>query len=85
MIITRLAIDLLLQTTQGAERLNAAVTQVELTLGDVARVIGYGVGDVVTGHTGHREDRDRTSGIEVHGFFIARGQLAVEVTGIAAI
>ena len=84
-IVARLAVDLLLQARQAAERLDPPVPQVELALGDVAGVVGDGVGDVVAGHRDARQDGHRAGALQVHGLFVSAGQLGVKVAGISPV
>ncbi len=85
MIIARVAVDLLLEAAQRTKGLDAAVAQVELPLGDVAGVIRHGVGHIVAGHRGGGQDRDRAGAIKVDRLLVTRGELAVEIAGIAAV
>ena len=85
MIVPRPAVDVLFESGERAERLYPAALEVVLPLGDVARVVGDGVRDVVARHGGHAEDGDRTRALEVHRLFVARGQTAVKVAGVAAV
>ena len=85
MVVAGLAVDVLLQTGQGAEGLDAAVFQIVLTLGDIAGVVGHRVGDVVAGHGGDAQDGDGARAVEVNGLLIPGSQAAVEVAGVAAV
>ena len=80
-----LAVDVLLQTGQGAKGLNVAVFQIILALGDIAGVIGDGVGHVIAGHGGYTKDGDGAGILKVNGLFIAGSQTAVKVTRIATV
>ena len=59
--------------------------EVELALGDVARVVRDGVRHVVAGHRRHRENRYRARAVEVYRLLVACGELGVEVARIAAV
>ena len=84
-VAARRAVDVLLETRERAERLDVAVFEVILALGDIARVVRHGVGDVVAGHRGDAEDGDGARTLEVDRLLIARGKAAVEVAGVAAV
>jgi hypothetical protein len=75
MILSGPVIHLLFETAQGTKRLDTTVSEVVLTLGDVTRVVGDRVGDIVTGHRGNRKDGNGPRTLDIHRFFIATGQL----------
>ena len=77
MVAARRAVDVLLETRERAERLDVAVFEVILALGDIACVVRHGVGDVVAGHRGDAEDGDGARALEVDRLLIARGKAAV--------
>ena len=84
-ILAGVLVDLLLETGEGAEGLDAAVAEVELALGDIARVVRDGVRHVVAGHGGHGKDGDGAGALEVDGLLVTGGELGVEVAGIATV
>ena len=79
------AVDLLLQTGEGAEGLDTAVDEIELAFRDVACVVRNRMRHVVAGHGGDGENRDGSGGFEIDGLFITGGELAVEVAWVAAV
>ena len=80
----------LLQTAERAERVDnhlahvAVTAQIELTLSDVARIVGNGVRDVSAGQRGHGDDGDGAAAGtlgELHGLLVDLRQVGIERAG----
>ena len=85
MVVSRIAVDLLLQTREASERFDMSASEVELSFGDVSGVIGDRVCNVVAGHCRNGEDRHGTGSVQIDRLFVSAGQLAVEVAGVASV
>ena len=81
------------QPGKGAERVERGVDpanvqlvrQNDLPFGDVAGQVRNGMRDVLAGHRQHRDLGERSlTAIDPAGAFVEAGQIAVEITGIAA-
>ncbi len=71
MVVPRVPVDLLFKSAERTKGFNASTAQVELALGNVARVVGYRMRDIITRHGGRCQDRDRARGIEINGLLVA--------------
>ena len=74
----------LFQTRQTSERVNnnltnfRVFTQEQLSLRDVPGVIRDSMGNVTARQRGHGDDRDRTSGRELHGLLVNLRQIGIQ-------
>ena len=69
----------LFQPRKGTERIDIAVVQIKLALGNIAGIVRHRMGHIISGHGGHREDGDGTCPLKIAGFFIAHGQLGIQI------
>ena len=85
MIVSRLAVDVLLQTGQGSEGLDMTVLQVILSLSDVSCVVRNRMGDIIAGHRGDAKDRDGTCAFDIHRLLVSGGKAAVQIARVTTI